>query len=244
MKGIKRILWTGLWLYAAQGYTQTGAALSSLEELYETGSEQRRDLSMPGSRIVINFFDFNSTVTPVAYSNSASLPLHAAYLTTLANTGAKGKEARMSRAVSRLLTVYKRAGKKGAYDSACYFNTGWRPYALPFSATYTDSSRVTGTDYFFDETVIARRLHLEGFKGDLVLRGVITGNAKMRKGRIIIRNGHMQYSIGVSRKAHITIRDGHWEMQIPVLPVRDSLNIAIAFSTGEDERGRPATSIL
>lgn len=234
MKGIKRILWTGLWLYAAQGYTQTGADFSSLEWLYETGPEQRRDLSMPGSRIVINFFDFNSTVTPVAYSNSASLPLNAAYLTTFPNTEAKGKQARMSRAVSRLLSVYKSEGND-RYDSAVHFNTEWRPYALPFSATYADGSRVRGIDYFFDESVIARRLHLEGFKGDLVLRGIITGNTRTGKDRLTVHNGHMQYTIGVSRKAQITVRDGYWEMRIPVSPVRDSLNIAVAFSNGGDQ---------
>lgn len=49
------------------------------DDLRETGDLQRRWLSLPESRIVINPFDFNTSLTPTQYNNGSEMPLHAGY---------------------------------------------------------------------------------------------------------------------------------------------------------------------
>lgn len=48
-------------------------------QLRETGSLQRRWLSIGGSRIVVNPLNFNATVTPVQYNTGPEMPLHVGY---------------------------------------------------------------------------------------------------------------------------------------------------------------------
>ena len=55
----------------------------SANQLRERDSRQQRWLSLPGSRVVVNPFNFKEagTTSPAAYSNRASLPLNIGYLT-------------------------------------------------------------------------------------------------------------------------------------------------------------------
>lgn len=48
-------------------------------ELAETGPDQRRWLSLPGSRIVINPYDFDGQASPLEYSTGLGIPLHLGY---------------------------------------------------------------------------------------------------------------------------------------------------------------------
>jgi len=58
--------------------TSSGAAPTS-GELEQTGPDQQRWSSVPGSRIVLNPYDFNSPLTPVQQSTGPQLPLSAGY---------------------------------------------------------------------------------------------------------------------------------------------------------------------
>jgi hypothetical protein len=72
----------------------------TVDELRETSDKQSRDLSIPGSRIVINPFDFNqpAETTPSQYSNLPNLPLNIGYLST---------EKVSYRRVNNLLSLYR-----------------------------------------------------------------------------------------------------------------------------------------
>ncbi|GBF73413.1 hypothetical protein PA598K_01702 [Paenibacillus sp. 598K] len=54
----------------------------TVDQLRESGSNQQRWLSLPGSRVVVNPFNFKEagTTSPASYSNRASLPLNIGYL--------------------------------------------------------------------------------------------------------------------------------------------------------------------
>lgn len=64
-------------------FTISAQAPSSIS-LKETGYNQKRDISIPGSRMVINPYNFtlDPSVVPAAYSNSTVLPLNVGYLHT------------------------------------------------------------------------------------------------------------------------------------------------------------------
>jgi hypothetical protein len=73
---------------AAVPHDEQGAQMAPRSrDLLDTGSKQRRWMSLPGSRIVVNPYDFAEIdarratvpVTPVDYSNGPELPLNAAY---------------------------------------------------------------------------------------------------------------------------------------------------------------------
>ncbi|MGI6164602.1 MAG: hypothetical protein ACOYEN_01205 [Limnochordia bacterium] len=49
------------------------------EQLRQTGPDQRRWLSLPGSRLVVNPYGFWTRYTPVEYSNGCQLPLNVGY---------------------------------------------------------------------------------------------------------------------------------------------------------------------
>ena len=110
-----------------------GAQPPKSTDLMEEGGLQRRDLSIEGSRIVINPYDFDKNpdeITPVVYSNASSLPLNVAYLST--NNNDKGN--RFGREVKKLLLLLTDTGE--GYSEALTYQTQWMPHALPFSATY------------------------------------------------------------------------------------------------------------
>jgi len=73
--------------------------------LKETGPGQKRDLSVPGSRMVINPFNFRllSSATASSYSNSPAMPLNVGYL----HTGFTNRD------VENLLGVYHVKGSNG-----------------------------------------------------------------------------------------------------------------------------------
>lgn len=92
-------------------------AASALEE---TGPMQRRDLSMPGSPIVVNPFDFRLATNqyPSVYSNNPEMPLHFAYLCNK----------RVSREAKDVLTLYhidETAQPVTAWTGATNSLAGW-----------------------------------------------------------------------------------------------------------------------
>ena len=130
-----------------------GAQPPKSTDLMEEGGLQRRDLSIEGSRIVINPYDFDKNpdeITPVVYSNASSLPLNVAYLST--NNNDKGN--RFGREVKKLLLLLTDTGE--GYSEALTYQTQWMPHALPFSATYPQNVYVEGTDFFYDENTLVR----------------------------------------------------------------------------------------
>lgn len=75
-------------------------------DLRETGPFQRRDLSIPGARIVLNPYNFRippGKVTAAEYSNRPDIPLHMGYLSTKAP----------DRELSDVLMIHKRNGRRG-----------------------------------------------------------------------------------------------------------------------------------
>lgn len=80
--------------------------------LKETGYNQKRDISIPGSRMVINPFNFklDAKVVPAAYSNDAALPLNVGYLHTQFT----------NRDVENLMGIYHVKNESGSGEV-----TGW-----------------------------------------------------------------------------------------------------------------------
>ena len=110
-------------------------------DLLETDARQRRDLSLPHSRLILNFFDFKSTNSACAYGTAANLPLHAAWLSTVKNDTNHVARSRFSRTVPELLMLY-RAARPTLLESvrdadgslATAFTTAWMPHAPAFTA--------------------------------------------------------------------------------------------------------------
>lgn len=78
-----RIILACILIYAIR--LETYAQLPLSNDLLETGAQQRRDLSIPGSRIVLNPYNFRippGQRTPMAYSSRPTLPLNVGYLGT------------------------------------------------------------------------------------------------------------------------------------------------------------------
>ncbi len=77
------------------------ATVPTSASLIETGPGQRRDISLPNSKLVINPFDFkiSSVVTSSDYSNRPTLPLNLGYL--------NGATARKDRFLSNALMLHK-----------------------------------------------------------------------------------------------------------------------------------------
>ncbi|MFD0713073.1 S-layer homology domain-containing protein [Paenibacillus sp. GCM10027626] len=92
------------------------ASVPASADLRETGDKQRRDLSIPGSKIVINPYDFKQLggTTASQYSNRSTLPLNLGYLNTASP--------RTSRELADMVMLYK--GIPGADGDVQY---GWRP---------------------------------------------------------------------------------------------------------------------
>ncbi|THF74292.1 S-layer homology domain-containing protein [Cohnella fermenti] len=92
------------------------SAVPTSAELRETGELQRRDLSLPGSKLVLNPFDFKTAggTTASQYSNRPTLPLNLGYLNAASQ--------RTSRELSDMVMLYKAV--PGATGGIAY---GWRP---------------------------------------------------------------------------------------------------------------------
>ncbi|GGC13054.1 hypothetical protein GCM10011386_00870 [Parapedobacter defluvii] len=82
-----RIKIATLLLLAISGIAASHAQIPRSSDLEESGPDQRRDLSLPGSRLVINPYNFRippGQKNASAYSNSPMIPLNAGYLSTRA----------------------------------------------------------------------------------------------------------------------------------------------------------------
>ena len=94
-------------LIASVGLQTVMAAPPASADLADDTPAQSRDLSLPGSRIVVNPFNFNEspTTTASAYSNRSNLPLNVGFLAT---------ERTDARRIPGLLAVYRWQGVEGA----------------------------------------------------------------------------------------------------------------------------------
>ena len=168
-----------------------GAQPPKSTDLMEEGGLQRRDLSIEGSRIVINPYDFDKNpdeITPVVYSNASSLPLNVAYLST--NNSDKGN--RFGREVKKLLLLLTDTGE--GYSEALTYQTQWMPHALPFSATYPQNVYVEGTDFFYDENTLVRSVRFRS-NTRIVLAGSIPGKVDYHKSYLTIEHPDFKYAI-------------------------------------------------
>lgn len=176
-------------------------------DLIETDARQRRDLSLPMSRVVLNFFDFKSTNTAFRFSTAPNLPLHAAWLSTEKNDASKKAASRFSRTVPELFTLYRTSGTSfeaavtnPAGSLAVGFKTAWTPHALPFSANYSNGTVVAGEDYLFDEQTALRTMRFAGTPSGFYVAGRFSGMAEVSGNAVVIRNGHIRYAVATSAK--------------------------------------------
>jgi len=171
-------------------------------ELTESDARQRRDLSLPQSRIVLNFFDFKSTNSACAYGTAANLPLHAAWLSTEKNDQSHQANSRFSRAVPELLMLYRAsetnmlASVKDSDGSlAQTYSTTWAPHALGFAGRYANGSEVHGQEFLADEEVIVRQMRFTGQASSFYVAGRYQGSAEVKGKRLLVRNGAIRYAI-------------------------------------------------
>ncbi|MFT4222222.1 hypothetical protein [Dysgonomonas sp.] len=165
------------------------AQVPTTNDLMEDGKYQRRDLSITGSRIIVNPFNFHTDpqkVTASVYSNSNTLPLNIGYL-TIGNDEQK-TEGRFGREFRNVLEIRKRLPDGTIVEAKDHF-TEWYPHALPFQSTYQDNTKISGYDFFYDENTITRVLNLDK-KGKYILSGAVKGIAVTdEKNQVIIIEG-------------------------------------------------------
>ncbi|MFT3902658.1 MAG: hypothetical protein QM727_05770 [Niabella sp.] len=167
-----------------------------IKELLETGPMQRRDLSIPGSRIVINPYHYNKPGSEQVstYTNRATLPLNIAYL-----LGTNNLEPRFGRQVQDMLVLFKKEGS--GLQQASSYETSWAPHELGFSASYADGVKLTGTDFFFDENTVLRTLESVA-TGNYVIGGRIRGAATYHEAKNVMTVHHpngFTYGIACNR---------------------------------------------
>ena len=181
-----------------------GEVIPKSIDLRESGKYQRRDLSMPMSRVVVNFFDFKSPLSTYDYSTRNTLPLNIAYLTTDKNEpGAKAIN-RFSRSVTDLLTIHKtNKGVDGLIQNftlgtASKYSTEWMPHALAFKAEYENGSSVNAVDFLYDLKTVVRKIEFKGDAKDYCFAGNWGGVVKFEKNAIIVENNNLRYAIAFS----------------------------------------------
>jgi hypothetical protein len=197
------------------------AQIPTADDLREKDSLQRRDLSIAGSRIIINPFDFGSDpkkVTALSYSagNDKMMPLNAGYLTIDNDRERK----RFGRVFNNLLKIHKEAETGGDTVRCLSVNSEWLPYALPFNAEYADGTQLSGYDFLYDENSIARTLNFNQ-KGKFIISGELKNGAKTEKrnGALIVRTKTCKYAIafhGEGKEAfkRLYMNDGLWRVEI------------------------------
>ncbi|MEI6647884.1 MAG: hypothetical protein WCP12_17740 [bacterium] len=172
------------------------------QELMESDAHQRRDLSLPHSRIVLNFFDFKSTNSACVYGTAANLPLHAAWLSTEKNDTSPKANSRFSRAVPELLMLYRASAtgmvaavKDPEGSLAQTYSTTWAPHALGFVGRYANGSEVQGQEFLADEETLVRQMRFTGQTSSFVVTGRFQGAAEVKGKRLLVRNGAIRYAI-------------------------------------------------
>jgi hypothetical protein len=204
----------------AFSFLKIHAQIPTADDLRETDSLQRRDLSIPGSRIVINSFNFDTPpqkVTAVSYNNSCLLPLNIGYLTRNNGNGSDGRiGGRMSREFKNVLELRKRT-HAGNPEEAVSFSTEWLPYSLPFQAQYADNENLNGYDFFYDENTVVRVVNISDKKGKYVISGLFDGNAQIDKKNevLIIQSGNCKYAVSLNTSLkNMAIEKKHWSLDV------------------------------
>lgn len=228
----------------------TGQNIPKSVDLKETGDHQRRDLSMPMSRIVVNFFDFRSTLSTHDYSTRNTIPVNIAYLTTEKNIPGNKPITRFSRSVTDLLTMYK--GKTGddflrndsVLGAAKTFTTEWMPHALPFTAQYTDGASLQGVDFIYDAKTMVRSITFAGNTDNYSFAGNYGGLLKFENGKIIVENNNLRYAISFSVPVSgFKSTKNKWFVSLNNAAGQNKLIIAIAFADkGESQSALIARS--
>jgi hypothetical protein len=180
-------------------------------DLVENDGHQRRDLSLPHARLVLNFFDFKSTNSACAYGTAANLPLHAAWLSTEKNDSQHTARARFSRTQPELLMLYQ-ASQPGLLESvqdekaslATTYTTAWAPHALSFEGQYACGASVKGTEFFYDEQTVVRMLTFSGNDSDFYLAGRFDGIAEQGDQHLVVQQGHLRYAIRIQAEGDFT----------------------------------------
>ncbi len=229
---LKRLCFTTIGLCAGMLYAQLNTYVTS-DILEESGPWQRRDLSIPLSRIVLNYYDFNQSKTPVEYSNANDLPLHAAYLTTGKNISGSDKVSRFSRAIPDILNLGIAVDKGSVQmQQADSITTSWMPHALPFKAFYKTGETISGNDFFYNESIIVRNIVFANTQSEYLLSGVYAGVITVKENKLFVSNGHIQYviSLNVSRPV-VRFAANRWFITIDPATLPDNeLLISIGFA--------------
>ena len=171
-------------------------------DLTERDAHQRRDLSLPQSRLVLNFFDFKSTNSACAFGTAANLPLHAAWLSTEKNDLSHKANSRFSRAVPELLVLYRASATNmlaSVMDTegslAQTYSTTWAPHALGFVGRYANGSEVHGQEFLADEETLVRQMRFTGQAAPFYVAGRFQGQAEVKGKQLLVRNGAIRYAI-------------------------------------------------
>jgi hypothetical protein len=226
---------------AALSFSVLHAQIPVADDLRETDSLQRRDLSIAGSRIILNPFDFGSDpkkVTALSYSSGTKnlLPLNAGYLTI----DTEREEKRFGRVFNNLLKIHKEAKNAGDTIPCISVNTEWLPYALPFNAEYADGMRLSGYDFLYDENTVARVINLP--KGEkIIISGDLKSGAKTekRKDILIVRTKNSKYAIafhssGIAPHFYISTSGNQWSAEVSGTS-KAVATITFALSVESDE---------
>lgn len=224
---------------------QLNAQSPSCEDLRETDKYQRRDLSIPGSRLIVNFYNFQSSKTPLEYSNRPTMPLNVAYLSTRANDSLPLKDPiiRFSRQIEDLLTIYKSTGSfeytlRDDQSVAHRYETQWMPHELPFSADYSGDVKLNGYDFFFDKNTLVRIIRFSGPDTEFYLSGSIHGSIYEYDQAIVCNHNQINYAIRINGKMHeVGFRNDKWYAKINTKDYKNEpLVISIAFAEKKESR--------
>ena len=154
---------------------------------------QERWLSLPGSRLVLNPFDFDSP------RNYGASQLSCNDLNTVSlNLGYLDPWLSDSRGVE-LKNIIMLLGKDDEKDLSSGWKgfdkvqLSWQAHKLPFSATNDDGTKITGCDFLYSNTTVMRQIVLEKY-GEILIAGAYTGECTIGH-PVIIRNGRMKYSV-------------------------------------------------
>ncbi len=149
-----------------------------VSELKDSSETQPRWLSIPNSRLVLNYYDYATYTwgsfdnpTELEYSSDKTIPLNIGYMDPF----------RVSRLPEQIL-MYAADGENAVEAEA--YSTSWRADRLDFSANYGEHI-YSGFDYFYDENTIVR--NIETNNGTLWIAGPYSGGAEVMDGAIVSR---------------------------------------------------------
>lgn len=148
------------------------------EQLIETGAKQRRWMSLPESRIVVNPYRFGLKNYSSEQSDGPDLPLNLGYY-------ANGE----GYFIDKILTVVPEK------VSCVNFETSWMPHQLSFNASYSDAISVKGFDFFYDETTFVRALDISESTSGVTIGGQYTGDITLGQNTIVVQTEHYIFAI-------------------------------------------------